>query len=39
MIKKEQYEAPEIEVLELRMAGVIAASEPGSGENLDGWDE
>ena len=41
MIKKQMYEAPEIEVLELRMAGVIAASETGtgSGENLDDWDE
>lgn len=38
MKKKELYSAPETEVLELRLEGVIAASEVESGDGmLPGW--
>ena len=40
MIKKELYAAPEIEVLELRLEGVIAASTEQMGEESEsGWDD
>jgi len=35
MIKKELYAAPETEVLELRLEGVIASSPNGSNESLE----
>ena len=39
MIKKQMYEAPATEVLELKLEGVIASSPFGSGETRDAWDE
>jgi hypothetical protein len=36
MIKKQLYVAPETEVLELRLEGVIAVSDPKYG---DGWND
>ena len=43
MIKKQLYEAPATEVLELRLEGVIAGSNvetlsTTTGEDFDGWD-
>lgn len=39
MSKKELYAAPETEVLELRLEGVIATSPGGTGEGMSPFDE
>ena len=38
-MKKEMYAAPETEVLELRLEGVIATSPGGEGEGMNPFDD